>query len=97
MQSIGKYIYASEKASIYMLSCHNKHQNAVNLALQTQEKDQWIFFRYRTSVDVNSRNNFTNLGFFANVFVPVEFIIPCTHILRKRSCYNFTLTGEYNS
>ena len=52
------------------------HQNTANIALQTEEKNQWTFLWHRRGVDFSSRNNFTNLGSFAKVSVPVETIIP---------------------
>ena len=49
---------------------------AKNLAIQTYKKSQWTFLRHRTGADLSSQNNFTNLGSFAKVFVPVETIVP---------------------
>ena len=55
----------------------SKHQNAASLALQAYEKSQWTFFYGATrAIDFSSRNNFTNLGSFAKIFVPVETTIP---------------------
>ena len=57
-----------------------KHQNAANLMLQTYEKNQQTFLWYHTGVDFNPRNNFTSLGYFAKVSVPVESIIPLFNV-----------------
>ena len=36
-----------------------------------------LFLLYDTDAGFNSRKNFANLGFFANVSVLLQFIIPC--------------------
>ena len=48
-------------------------QNAAHLPLQTCDKNQWTFLLYNMGVGFD----FANLGFFAKVSVPLQFIIPC--------------------
>ena len=54
-------------------------QNAANLPLQTCDKNQWTFL-YDMGVGFNSLNNCANLGSFAKVSVPLQFIIPWCYI-----------------
>ena len=65
-----------EKAPIYKLSrrkalktqqiCHYRHA----------AKTKWLFLVGDTSVGFNTCNNFVNLGSFAKVSIPLQFIIP---------------------
>ena len=53
-----------------------------NLLLQTYKKTSGLFLLYRTAVGFSSHNNFTNLGSFPRVFVPVEYIITWPYFIR---------------
>ena len=61
-------IYVSKKALIYMLSCSKSPKCSKFGVRDMQEKPVDFFY--------SSRNNVSNLGSFAKVFVPVESIIP---------------------
>ena len=65
-----------EKSTYLQVISQKSTENAANLPLQTCDKNQWTFLLYDTGVGFNSCNNFANLGFFAKVSVPLQFIIP---------------------
>ena len=58
------YKLSRSKAPKTQQFCHYRHAR----------KTSGLFLLY----DVNSRNNFANLGSFAKVSIPVGSIIPCT-------------------
>ena len=61
------------KAPIYKLS-RGKVPKHSKFTVTDIRENQWTFFY---GADFSSRNNFSNLGSFAKVFVPVKSIIPC--------------------
>ena len=71
-----------EKSTHLQVIPQKSTQNAASLPLQTCEKNQWSFLLlYDTSIDFNSSNNFSKLGSFAKVSVPLQFIISqCLYI-----------------
>ena len=64
------------KSTHLQVISQKRTQNAANLPLQTCDKKQWTFLLNDTGVGFNSRNNFANLGSFAKVSVPLQFVIP---------------------
>ena len=62
-------------------------QNTASLPLQTCDKNQWNFLLYDTGLDFSSPNNFSNLGSFAIVSVPVKSIIPLLRLMTVCEVY----------
>ena len=72
-----KYATMPEKSTHLQVIPQQSNQITANLPLPTCEKNQWTFLLCDTGVDFSSRNNFTILGFFAEVSIPVGSIIFC--------------------
>ena len=72
-----KYSFMLGKSTYLQVILQKSTQNGRNSPLQTCDENQWTFVLYNMGVSFNSRNNFVNLGFFAKVSVPLQFIIPC--------------------
>ena len=72
-------------------------QNTANLPLQTCEKTSGLFLSHDTDAGFSSRNNFANLGSFAKVSFPVEFIIPWFDLSENRSCLTVPIVRACNS
>ena len=79
MQANKKYIYASEKAPIYMLSRSKAPKRRKFECHKQTRKTSRLFLWHCMGVELSSQNNYTNLSSFAKVSIPVETIIPCRH------------------
>ena len=68
-----------EKSPIYKLSRSKPPETRQIGHYRHVKKISGLFLLHDTSVYFSSRNNLTNLGSFAKVFVSVRAIIPCLY------------------
>ena len=76
MQANRNIHLCEEQTPIYNSSRSKVPKTQQTCGYKHTKKTSRPFSLYDTSVDLNSRNNFANLGFFTKTSVPAETIIP---------------------
>ena len=69
------YVKKKRPFTSYLAAKHSKHRKFATTDMRQKPVD--FFLLYSAGVNFSSRNNFANLGSFAKVSAPVQFMIPC--------------------